>query len=79
VFDEIAGLLRKTAGIADVLRDAICALGESVTLAFIYGSIASGNETPRSDIDVMVLGSAGFADVAWSRSVPSKRATRWCC
>jgi predicted nucleotidyltransferase len=79
VFDEIAGLLRKTAGIADVLRDATCALGESVTLAFIYGSIASGNETPRSDIDVMVLGSAGFADVAWSRSVPSKRATCWCC
>ena len=76
MFDEIAGLLRKTAGIADVLRDA---LGESVTLAFIYGSIASGNETPRSDIDVMVLGSAGFADVAWSRSVPSKRATCWCC
>jgi predicted nucleotidyltransferase len=64
VFDEIAGLLRKTAGIADVMRDALSALGEAVTLAFIYGSVASGTETPRSDIDVMVLGSAGFADVA---------------
>lgn len=64
VFDEIAGLLRKTAGIADVLRDAISALGDAVTLAFIYGSIASGTETSRSDIDVMVLGTAGFGDVA---------------
>ncbi|MBT2301055.1 nucleotidyltransferase domain-containing protein [Variovorax paradoxus] len=64
VFNELAGLLRKTAGVADVLRDALSPLGESVSLAFVYGSMASGAESPRSDVDVMVLGSAGFADVA---------------
>ncbi|MET0542234.1 MAG: helix-turn-helix domain-containing protein [Variovorax sp.] len=64
VFAELAGLLRKTIGIADVLRDALSTLRESVQLAFVYGSVAAGTESPHSDIDVMVLGTAGFAAVA---------------
>ena len=64
VFLELAGLLRKTVGVADVLRDALSRLGESVTFAFVYGSIASGTESARSDVDVMVLGSATFAEVS---------------
>lgn len=64
VFSEIAGLLRKTSGVADVLRDALSPLGDKVVLAFIYGSVAAGTERPASDVDVMLLGSAGFADVA---------------
>lgn len=63
VFAELAGLLRKTVGMADVLRDALAPLGEQVELAFVYGSMADGSERPGSDVDVMVLGQAGFADV----------------
>jgi len=62
VFHELTGLLRKTAGVADVLRDALSPLGDAVSLAFVYGSVAAGNENARSDVDVMLLGSAGFAD-----------------
>lgn len=68
VFDELAGLLRKTTGLADVLRSALEPLGESVALAFVYGSMASGTARPGSDVDVMVLGSAGFADVTLALS-----------
>ncbi len=64
VFDELAGLLRKTAGLADVLRDALARLGSKVKLAFVYGSIAAGTERAGSDVDLMVLGSARFADLA---------------
>ena len=64
VFQELAGLLRKTAGLADVLKGALAALGDGVSLAFVYGSVASGTESARSDVDVMVLGRAGFADLA---------------
>jgi len=63
VFDELAGLLRKTAGLADVLRDALASLGSKVKLAFVYGSVAAGTERAGSDVDLMVLGSAGFADL----------------
>lgn len=64
VFAELAGLLRKTAGLADVLRDALAPLGDAVAMAFVYGSMADGSERAGSDVDVMVLGDAGFADVA---------------
>lgn len=64
VFAELAGLLRKTAGLADVLRDALAPLGKKVKLAFVFGSVAAGSEGPGSDVDLMVLGSATFADLA---------------
>ena len=64
VFGELAGLLRKTSGLADVLRDTLLPLGRKVKLAFVYGSVAAGAERAGSDIDLMVLGSAGFGDLA---------------
>ena len=63
VFEELAGLLRKTIGVADVLREALAPLADQISLAFVYGSVAAGREGPRSDVDVMVLGRAGFAAV----------------
>jgi len=62
VFEELAGLLRKTAGLADVLKAALAPSAERIALAFVYGSVASGTERPLSDVDVMVLGDAGFAE-----------------
>ena len=63
VFDELAGLLCKTSGLADVLREALVPLSGRIVAAFIYGSMAAASAGPRSDVDVMVLGQAGFADV----------------
>lgn len=73
IFDELAGLLRKTTGLADVLRDALAPIADRVGLAFIYGSMASGNATGHSDVDVMVLGDVGFSDVV--RALGSTQAT----
>lgn len=64
VFEELAGLLRKTAGVADVLRDALAPLADKLAFAFVYGSVAAGTERPGSDVDLMALGSVGFADLA---------------
>jgi predicted nucleotidyltransferase len=33
-------------------------------VAFVYGSVAAGTERAGSDVDLMVLGTAGFADLA---------------
>ena len=63
IFDELAGLLRKTTGLADVLREALVPIADRVGLAFVYGSMASGEATGHSDVDVMVLGDVRFSDV----------------
>ena len=60
LFEELAGIFRKTTGLADVLREALEPLGESVRSAFVFGSIAQGKERGTSDVDVMVLGSVSF-------------------
>lgn len=61
VFPELAGLLRKTTGAAEVLATALAPLAPP--LALIFGSVASGTETASSDIDLLIIGNIGFADV----------------
>jgi predicted nucleotidyltransferase len=63
VFAELAGLLRKTSGMATVLADALHPLAELIECALIFGSVARGEETAYSDVDVLVLGDIGFAEV----------------
>jgi predicted nucleotidyltransferase len=63
VFEELASILRKTSGMADVLAQALGPLRASLQVAFVYGSMARGQETAGSDIDVMLVGDAGFRQV----------------
>ena len=63
VFADLKHLLEKTAGLIPVLRRELEPLGESVRLAFLYGSIARSEETSASDIDLMVVGAAGLSDL----------------
>jgi predicted nucleotidyltransferase len=63
IFEELAGIFRKTAGLADVLRELLAPLGKKVSRAFIFGSVAQGKSRPGSDVDLLVVGSVPFADV----------------
>jgi predicted nucleotidyltransferase len=63
VFDELAAVLRKTVGLAEVLRDALEPLANKVEVAFIFGSAAQGKEGPFSDVDLMIIGTASFDEV----------------
>lgn len=64
IFDELVSIARKTFGVADVIRDAIKPLGERVFSAFIYGSVAKGEATAKSDIDLLVVSdSLSYADL----------------
>jgi predicted nucleotidyltransferase len=55
VFAELRALVLKTSGLADVLREALAPLADRVRAAFVYGSIAKGEDTAASDIDLMVI------------------------
>ena len=63
VFPELQALIRKTIGLADALRLSLAPLAGRIDAAFIFGSMASGTESAGSDIDLMVVGDAGFAEV----------------
>lgn len=63
VFDELRGLVVKTFGVADVLRQALQPLANGIEAAFVHGSVARGEERAASDIDVFVVGEVSFGDV----------------
>lgn len=56
VFNELRGLVRKTVGVQAPLAEALAPLAKRIRAAFVYGSLAKGKETARSDVDLMVVG-----------------------
>ena len=76
IHEELAGIFRKTAGLADVLREALALLSGKIRLALIFGSVAQGKERPTSDVDVLVVGSPSFAAVVAALSRAGARLRR---
>jgi predicted nucleotidyltransferase len=62
IFEELAGIFRKTTGLADVLRTNLRQLGNRIEIAFIFGSVAQGKEQAGSDIDLFIIGEVSFTD-----------------
>jgi predicted nucleotidyltransferase len=64
VFAELCSLVLKTMGLADVLRAALAPLQGQTVAAFVYGSVASQQDTAHSDVDVMIVSNTlGYGDV----------------
>lgn len=63
IYEDLRNILKKTVGVADVLREALAPLRDRIRVAFVYGSVARGDERARSDLDVLVVGEASFGDV----------------
>lgn len=63
IYDELRGILKKTVGMGDVLREALAPLADKIALAFVYGSVASSAERRASDIDIMIVGTISFEEV----------------
>jgi predicted nucleotidyltransferase len=62
LYPEIRNLVLKTSGLADVLRVAL--RDERIRIAFVFGSVAAGEEKAGSDIDLMVIGNLGLRDLS---------------
>jgi len=63
LFPELRGLVEKTVGILPTLQEVLAPLHASMDCAFIYGSVARTEEHSLSDVDLMVIGSVGLAEL----------------
>ena len=55
IFQELLSIVRKTFGVADVIRAAVDSILDDMALAFVYGSIAKAEDTDKSDVDLLVV------------------------
>ena len=55
IYAELCGVVRKTVGLAEPLREALAVLAPQIKAAFVYGSIAKKEDTANSDIDLMLV------------------------
>ena len=63
LYEELASIFRKTVGMAMVLREQLHELADRIDVAFVFGSMASGNQHADSDLDLCVLGDVELIDV----------------
>lgn len=76
IYEELRGILRKTFGVADVLREALEPAADRIHVAFVYGSVARGEERPKSDVDVMIIGTLKFSDAVLALSTAEETLRR---
>lgn len=64
IYAELLGIIQKTVGLAEPLREALAPLASDILAAFVYGSVAKRTDTASSDIDLMVVSDdLGYAEV----------------
>lgn len=64
IYGELHGIVLKTVGLAEPLKQSLAPYSDRIKAAFVYGSIAKGTDTASSDIDLMVVGDdLSYADL----------------
>jgi hypothetical protein len=71
-FEDLKAVIFKTVGVGDALRTHLAGIRDKAKVAFIYGSVARGEETTSSDIDIMLIGDVSGRDCA-TQAIPSQR------
>ena len=74
LYPELHAIVLKTAGLRDVLAEALPA--EKIVVAFVFGSVAAENERAESDLDLMIVGEATHRNLASRLRVASERLSR---
>jgi predicted nucleotidyltransferase len=77
IFDELCGIVRKTTGLAQPLREALAPLLDRIKAAFVYGSVAKRQDAAGSDIDLMIVSDdVTYADLYQALETASRQLGR---
>jgi predicted nucleotidyltransferase len=64
IFRVLRNIFEKTVGLIPILRILLRPFGDKIACAFVYGSVARREERVTSDVDLMVIGDVGLADLS---------------
>jgi predicted nucleotidyltransferase len=64
IFAELRSIMFKTFGLTEPLQAALKPLAKKIRFAFVFGSVAKGEDTSESDIDLFIVADAlRYADL----------------
>ena len=64
IFSELNSVIIKTEGLLGPLQEALGGLAPKIKIAFVYGSVAKGYDTAKSDIDLFIIGhEIGYGEI----------------
>lgn len=64
LYPELLGIARKSFAVVEPLKEALLPFADHVTSAFVFGSVAKGTDSGRSDIDLIVVGSVPIFELS---------------
>jgi len=64
IYEELRSILFKTCAVGEVMAKALKPYKSRICAAFIYGSVAKGSDTARSDIDLFCVGDGAFGNLS---------------
>jgi len=73
IFGELRGIIVKTLGVEGALKEVMAKFGDRIACAFLYGSVARRQEHALSDVDLMIIGSVGLAELSPSLRMLEKK------
>jgi uncharacterized protein len=76
VFPELRGLVLKTSGLGDLIRESLRPLSDRIRLCFVFGSVAAGKADAASDIDLLVVGDVSLRELVEALSPIQNRLGR---
>ncbi len=76
VFEDLKKLFLKTIALGEGIHQALAPFQKKINLVFIFGSVAKGDESVDSDIDLFIIGDLTLRELSKSLIPLSKRLQR---
>lgn len=73
LFHEICGIVRKTVGVEETVRNALEPLREKLSLALLHGSVARRTDTAASDIDLLLVSDRLTLEAVYAALAPAEK------
>ncbi|HLJ27638.1 MAG TPA: nucleotidyltransferase domain-containing protein [Candidatus Angelobacter sp.] len=64
IFRDLRSIFERTVGLVPTLQTVLRPFNNRIACAFIYGSVARREERATSDIDLMIIGEVGLAELS---------------
>lgn len=76
LYPELLSIARKSFAVAEPLKEALAPFADRIASAFVFGSVAKGTDSGRSDIDLIVVGSAALLELSEALHAAEQRLLR---